>query len=62
MAQTQQISERRKRVGLTQGEMARLVGISVSQIWRIENNDSGTTQPVKDAIERVLTDAERRAA
>ncbi len=57
-----QISERRKQAGLTQSELAQRVGISVSQIWRIERGQSGTTPPVLDAIDRTLAAAESKRA
>ena len=56
------LKERRERAKLTQTELAERVGVSMSQIWRIENGESGTRKPVLDAIDRVLAEAEAAAA
>ena len=51
-----QLKVRREAAGLTQEELAARVGVSASQIWRIEAGKSGTTQAVWNMIDVVLGD------
>lgn len=51
------LRQRRERAGLSLSVLAERVGISESQLSRIERSESGTTRPVMAALERALTEA-----
>ena len=44
----------RKFRGLTQCELAELIEKTTSTVWRLENRESGLTQPVLDTLAKVL--------